>query len=93
MEKQLGWAHKLGEGKSLGISKAGQTVLVSLMEFQIWHLPAGSVALGERVQKSDNGLCPLFYVGENCTPALTLIPDTAVPPCMPLVPFKLLPQC
>ena len=32
MEKQLGWAHKLGEGKSLGISKAGQTVLARLMK-------------------------------------------------------------
>ena len=32
MEKQRGWAHKLGGVESLGISKADQTVLASLME-------------------------------------------------------------
>ena len=37
MEKQLGWAHKLGGTEPLGISKAGQTVLSSLMESQIWR--------------------------------------------------------
>ena len=43
MEKQLGWAHMLGEVESLGISKAGQTVLSRLMESQIWCQLAGSV--------------------------------------------------
>ena len=37
MEKHLGWAHKLGGVESLGISRAGQTVLARLMESQIWH--------------------------------------------------------
>ena len=32
MEKQLGWASKLGQAEALGISKAGQTVLARLME-------------------------------------------------------------
>ena len=32
-------------------------------------------------------------LGECCLPAPALIPDTSVPPCMPLVPFKLLPWC
>ena len=42
---------------------------------------AGSVALwGEG---SEKGQWPL----------LALMPDTSVPPCVPLVPFKLLPQC
>ena len=36
MEKQLGWAYKLGGAESLGISKAGQTVLARLMKSQIW---------------------------------------------------------
>ena len=27
------------------------------------------------------------------TPALILMPDNSIPPCMSLVPFKLLPQC
>ena len=30
MEKQLGWAPKLGRAESLGISKVGQTVLARL---------------------------------------------------------------
>ena len=39
------------------------------------------------VQQRDNGLCLPF-----CPPALSLMPDTSVPSCMPLVPFKLLPM-
>ena len=35
MEKQFGWASKLGAAESLGISKVGQTVLAKLMESQI----------------------------------------------------------
>ena len=49
MEKQLGWAHMLGEVESLGISKAGQTALARFMESQIWHQLAGSV--GRRFRK------------------------------------------
>ena len=48
MEKQLGWAHKLGGAESLGISKAGQTVLAWLMESRIWYQLAGSVRGGFR---------------------------------------------
>ena len=44
-------------------------------------------------QKRDNGLCLPFYLGESCPPALAFTPDTLFPPCMPLVPFKLLPWC
>ena len=64
-----------------GISRAGQTVLARLTEFQIWHLPASSVAL------------PTFLSGRSCLPALALMPTTSVPPSMPLVPFKLLLWC
>ena len=46
MEKQLGWAHKLGGTESLGISNAGQTLLARLMESQIWHQPTVSVQAG-----------------------------------------------
>ena len=49
MEKQLGWAHKLGEIEPLGISKVGHTVLAGLMESQIWHQPTDSV--GGRLSK------------------------------------------
>ena len=48
MEKQLGWNHKLGGEASLGIYKAGQTVLARLMESQIWHQLAVSVRGGFR---------------------------------------------
>ena len=43
MEKQLGWAHKLGGAESLRISKVGQTVLNRLMESQTWHPLTSSV--------------------------------------------------
>ena len=81
MEKQLGWACKSGGAESLGISKAGQTLLARLMESQIWHQPVGSVALlGEDLEKGQ-------------WPLLALMPDISVSPCIPLVPFKPLPWC
>ena len=43
MEKQLGWACKLGGAESLGISMVGQTVLSRLMESQVWYQLASSV--------------------------------------------------
>ena len=66
--------------ESLGISKAGETVLARLMESQIWHQPAGSMALW--AEGSEKGQWTL----------LTLMPDTSASPSMPLVPFKLPPQ-
>ena len=62
------------------------------MESHIWYLPAGSVALLRRAQKRDSGFCLPFHLGENCPPALSM-PDTSVPPFMPLLLFKLLSQC
>ena len=38
----VSWVEQ-GGAESLGISKAGQTVLASLMESQMWHQLAGSV--------------------------------------------------
>ena len=49
MEKQFGWAHKLGRVESLGISKAHQKVLARLMGSQMWHQLPGSVALVGKV--------------------------------------------
>ena len=46
MEKQVGWACKLGGTVSLGFSKAGQTVLARSMESRIWHQLTGSVVGG-----------------------------------------------
>ena len=52
MEKLLGWASKLGREESLGISKAVQIILARLMESQVWHQSAGSMALhGGRLRK------------------------------------------
>ena len=48
MENQLGWAQKLDWEESLGISKAGQTVLTMLTESQIWHQLASSMGGGFR---------------------------------------------
>ena len=48
MEKQLGWAYKLGAAESLGICKVGQSMLGKLMESQLWHQPAGSVGGGPK---------------------------------------------
>ena len=45
MEKQLGWASKLG-GQSLLGSPGWVTQLVRLMESQIWHQPIVSVGGG-----------------------------------------------
>ena len=73
------------------ISRVGQTVLARLMEYQIWHQPASSVALCRRAQKRDNGLCLPLRLWESCPAALALMSDTSVLPRMPLVPFKFLP--
>ena len=48
MEKQLGWAHKLGGTESLVIFKMGQTVLARLVKSQIWHQLASTVGGGYR---------------------------------------------
>ena len=79
MEKQLGLAHKMGGAQSLGISNVGPTVLATLMESQIWHQLACCLVLWAYVLERRQG------------PLLTLMPDTSVPPCIPLVPFNLLP--
>ena len=48
IEKQLGWACKLGRAESLGISKVSQTVLGRLMKSHIWHQLPRSVRGGFR---------------------------------------------
>ena len=72
LEKQLEWVCKLGGAESLRISKVGQTVFSRLMESQIWHQPASSVAV--QGESSEKGQWPL----------LTLMPDTSASPNMPL---------
>ena len=50
------------------ISRVGQTVVARLMESQIWHLPAGSMAL--LLEGSDKGQWPLptFLSGRKLSP-------------------------
>ena len=80
MEKQLGWACKLGGVEPLWISKVGYTMLTRLMKSQIWHQPARTVGgVGEEGSAKGQWLL------------LALMPDTSVSPCIPLVPFKLPP--
>ena len=83
----------LGGAELQGITRVRKTVLARLMESQIQHPSAGSVALWWRVQKRNNGLYPSFCLEESCPPALILMPGTSVPLQMPLVPYKLLPHC
>ena len=77
-KKQLGWACKLGGAESRGTSKVGQTVLARSMESQIWHQLASSVWGGFR---------------KEIMASAHLDARDSVLPCMPLVPFKLPPQC
>ena len=74
------WAQRLGGAESLGISKAGQTMLARLMESQTCQQPASSKSLqGEGSEKRK-------------WPLLALMPDTSDSPDMPLMPFNLPPQ-
>ena len=66
----------------------GQTALPRLMESHICHQPVGSVALFGG--GSEMGQWPAFLLRECCPPALILMPDTSLFPCMSLVSFKLL---
>ena len=80
MEKQLGWACKLGGVESMGTSNTSQTVLATLMESQIWQQPPGCWLSGVWAQKRDNGLCS------------PLMADASASPSVPLMPFKLPPR-
>ena len=64
----VGVVCKFGGTESLGISRAGQTVLAMLMELQIWHLPASCLALwGEGSEKGKWPL-PTFLSGRKISP-------------------------
>ena len=68
----------MGGAKPLGGSKVGQTVLTRLMESQIWHPLTGSVGGGfTKVIMASTYLDARHFSF----------------PLVPLVPFKLLPQC
>ena len=87
VEKQLGWAHKLGGADSLRISKVSKTMLVRLMESQIQHQPPGSMALG-----GGGGAAGRRGTQKRTMSASCPVADTSASPRMPLVPFQLSPQ-
>ena len=63
----------------------GISDMVSLLCGSVWG----------RAQKRNNGCCLVSgdVSRRKLSPALTLMPDASVSPCMPLVPFQLLPWC
>ena len=68
MEKQFGWAKKLGGAESLGISKAGQTMLSRLVESQVWLQLAGYVLRGFRKRTIASAcLDAIYFVFSLCT--------------------------
>ena len=72
IKKQLEWACRLGGAESLGISKVGQTVLARLMECQIWHQPAGSVALWGNSSEKRQWPLHAFLSGKKLSPSSLL---------------------
>ncbi|KAF6119850.1 hypothetical protein HJG60_010236 [Phyllostomus discolor] len=81
--------HKLGGTESQGMSRAAQTVLARLMVSQIQHLPDLWLLAGDLRNVTMASACLPACLGESCSPTPTLMPDTLIPPCVPLVPFKL----
>ena len=80
MEKQLGWACKLGGVESLEISKVGQTVLVSQVDGILDTAPVCWLCGGDGPEKGH-------------WPLIALMPDISASPCMPLVSLKRTLQC
>ena len=46
-------------------------------------------AYGGNIQKKEQWFLHAVLSGRKLSPALILMPDTSVPPCIPLLPFKL----
>ena len=72
MEKSLRWTHKVGGMVSQEISKVGQTVLIRLMESQIWHWPAIPVAWWEEGSEKGQWPLPTFLTGRKLSPSYHL---------------------
>ena len=68
----------MGRAESLGISKTDQTALVRLMESQLWHQLAGSVAQGKGLRKGTRASAYLdarhFSFSQYATGAFKLLP-------------------
>ena len=79
VEKPLGWASKLGGAEPLGVFKAG-SIGVSQVDGVSDMAPSLLALCGEGSAKGQWSL-------------LTLMPDTSLSPCVPLMPFRRLPWC
>ena len=59
------------------------------MESQIWSLPA--VSVGYRLREGTMASVSTSLWEKAAPPGIALMPDTSAPPCVPPVPFELLP--
>ena len=75
MGLKVGWggASRNHEGEAHSVSQAGGVSDAVPARWFCW----------EWAKKKKNGLCQHFCLGESCLPALALMPDTLVSPCMP----------
>ena len=71
MEKYLGSAHNLGGMASLGISRVGQTVLVSVMSLRYGTSLPSLGSVGEASEKGQWSL-PTFLCGRKLSPSSPL---------------------
>ena len=75
MEKSLlllSGPYKLDGSESQGSYRAGQTVIARLMESQIWHQPACSMALWGISSEKGQWLLPAFLSGRKLSPSSRL---------------------
>ena len=72
MEKQLGWAYKLGGMEPWRISRVGQTVLARVIESQIWHPLASSAGGGWVGSGKGQWPLPTFLSGRELFPSSNL---------------------
>ena len=85
IEKQLWWAHRLGYGGEVSGDLQGGANSISQVD--------GVPDIASACQLY--GSVALWWEGleKRQWPLLTFMPDSSLSPSMPLVPFKLLPQC
>ena len=86
--KQLGWACKLGGAEPQWITKVRQHS-VSQVDGISGMSPNCQVCWGRAKKRNNGPRQPRFCLGESVPPALTLMPDTSVPPHTPLLPSNL----
>ena len=87
------WESSFDGMESLRISRVGQTVLARLVESQIWHQTAGSVALLREGSKKGQWPLPAFLYERKLAPSSCLDARHFSFFLYATMPFKLLTQC